>query len=36
MCEHGRDETARSGESARSIAYPTLGIDVDARFAGIV
>jgi len=36
MCERDRDETTGAGTIARSTAYPTLGIDVDALFARII
>lgn len=36
MCERDRDETARIGEIAHSTAYPTLSIDLEALFKGIV
>jgi Uma2 family endonuclease len=36
MCERDRDQTCVAGTIARSTAYPTLGIDVDALFANIV
>ena len=36
MCEQGRDQTSGAAEIARSTAYPTLVIDIDALFARIV